>query len=82
MCSNKQEVYRYKYMYDIFCIMCHLLHIAVSSYWYQMHPRIDWNSDPRKSDISSDSELSMKVCGMNAAKHTHSATYKFTVLFH
>lgn len=72
-------------MYKCACMTfseCRLLSVAVSSCWYQMDPRIDCNSDPRTSDISSDSELSMKVCTMNVAKHTHSATYKFTVLFH
>lgn len=77
MCSNKQESTNTY----IISFVCHLFHIAVSSYWYQMHPRIDWDSNPRTSDISSDSELSVKVC-MNVAKHTHSATYKFTALFH
>lgn len=44
-----------------------------------MHLRTDWNSDRRTSDISSDSELSTKVCSVNVAKHTHSATHKFSL---
>lgn len=62
--------------------VCCLFHVTLSSYWYQMHPRIDWNSDPRTSDISSDSELRMNACSVNVAKHTHSATFKISVLFH
>lgn len=72
ICSNTYTV----------SFVCHLFDIAVSSYCYQMHPRIDCNTDPRTSDTSSDSELSIEVCGMNVAKHTHSATNKFPVLFH
>lgn len=78
---HKQEMYKCKHICDNFRKDI-FSDVAVSSYWYQMHPRIDWNTDPRTSDISRDSKLSRKVCGLNAAKHTHSATYKFTLFFH
>lgn len=67
--------------WHLFCVFFFFFHVTLSSSWYQMHPRIGWNSDPRTSDISSD--LRAEHEGLQCERsQTHPLSHTQKSLFH